>query len=295
MCKSSSEPGGPYRCSGDMHKARVKANTDAVTARVETDRAKTRHDLAVEALESLEHSASGSVDHDERVSAARALELETRLDLRRANTRLALARSKALRASAAYDATPRGLGELRLDLEDAYALNDRQVITATETRLQTAMERVRREESQRKSNGERLGAPRGNIEFKPMGSDAADPADTPQWRALIAEVNSDRISGCSKVRLIEPESATGPAVYEHKVTLTYTTSLETKTATFTRNTPDPQPPSTTETIGEVVANAGSVQPTNSSARSSDRNDADRLVWLVGKSRFQQYVDVWNNN
>src|SRR5690625_5110389 len=159
MCKSSSEPGGPYRCSGDMHRARVKANTDAVTARVESDRAKTRHDLAVEALDALEHSASGPVDHDERVFAARAREMETRLDLERGKSRLAMARARALRASAANDATPRGLGELRLDLEDAYALNDRQVITATETRLQKAMERVRREESQRKSNGERLGAP----------------------------------------------------------------------------------------------------------------------------------------
>lgn len=129
MCKGPDEPGGPYRCSGDM-KSNLEAATTQLTKRADDDGAaamrvadsKARVDIQLD--EEIRLRKSG-----QPLSTAfteRSAELDKmHADAKHAKLRTERARDAAIdsmkAAAADFDATPRGLGELARAKDEADA------------------------------------------------------------------------------------------------------------------------------------------------------------------------------
>lgn len=239
-------------------------------------------------------------EHEGRVATAKAQFFEARTEHRRSQTTLRNKRAALSDAQANYDATPRGIGELQLAADQARAHGDRALADNYEARIQVASDHIQQEEGQRRLNGERLGVPRGDIQFRPMSRGETSDTEKTRWmNAITEETQADGISACDKVRLAEPGTPSSPAMYEHKMTFTYATDFDTKEMTVTRTTSDSTPPSTSQVIGEIVNSSAYLNnnpdTTNNGNWSGERALVDRLKRFVGEVRFNQYLDVHAKN
>lgn len=140
MCKSANQPGGPYRCSGDMGKRYdaaidkyFDASTDEGLASLAAHRAHT---------EATVQEMRDDAD-DKAVTVAKKTAADADKALAAARTKRQQARDAVSAARADYDSTPVGIGELQATI--AEEPDD----PALQERLQNALTRMNDEAEQR--------------------------------------------------------------------------------------------------------------------------------------------------
>lgn len=171
MCKSKDEPGGPYRCSGDMRnqlraavtnyqtatRAAAEASVAFEAAKQEQARAQAAHDAHVN-----EGDLGGTTASRAQVTAATLRVQEVADRLSAAQQPLRTAANQVAAAERDYQATPRGVADLQYRIDQTQeqiadsepaarkALQERQdTLVADQTRALTTMNAEARERSRR--------------------------------------------------------------------------------------------------------------------------------------------------
>lgn len=165
MCKSKDEPGGPYRCSGDMEARYERAaqrldtafeahnQAGLATQEAEAKVAVYEHDDTAERL-GKDEAASRREAAQRELSTARKAQEKARARHQEAARRCQVARAD-------YDSTPRGVADLQAMVDsrgsDADSPEDEYEIEHAPQRLDAALERMNADAAERSS---RWGSPR---------------------------------------------------------------------------------------------------------------------------------------
>lgn len=225
MCKSSNEPGGPYRCSGDMKREYDRA-TNAYGAALERTAepyaAQTMAQHNLERARSMKEAIEARDYADPDTKAAHldvvaSAEEKAEEDLARASRavtdfqqRLRDAGKRFVTARADYDATPQGVAELQAEIDALPAASgDREELDA---RRVVALDRMNEEGAERRERwGQKVG------ERVAINRWASDPRN--ESRNTYAEMAAgDKITACATNHGSTVDPVTGEETNDFEVT-----------------------------------------------------------------------------
>ncbi|MDN5805352.1 MAG: tropomyosin, partial [Microlunatus sp.] len=233
MCKSSSQPGGPYRCSGDMQQALERAQdsfdqalastTDPYVAKTQAEHHLSRVSAMREAIESRDDLDAQQKAEQAETLAPAAQRWETALKTAEQDHVAAQAKVKETgqrmrQAQSDYDATPRGVAALQAEVDEQFDPSrpdvplDAEVHRDLVSRRDAAIDQMNAESAERR---QRWGTITGErVPIARMG-DRPNSAEDQPYAALGAQ---DGLTATSVNHGYRMDSQTGQEFNDYEVT-----------------------------------------------------------------------------